>query len=268
MSLADAAAANFDDHGWVSTPLRTDPSTGIAKIPFLDSWQQTPADREAILAQPWDRAKGIGLVLGEVSDNLAVIDFDDEGFADELFSRLRLARRDFYGVRTGRNRGHLYFREGVASSPHTYRYSWEGRTFSVELKGRGQQVASPPTPGYTLCGTTSVPTPVPTLAEAWEAIQNSMGSGLARVGGETAGAGYGRPWKEAVTEGERNNLLFVESCRLAEVGMPRDSAIETMLARVAVAYAGAMPEREVVRTVQSAYRTVGRKPRGRGGMAL
>lgn len=255
--------------GWTAIPLgMTPPPEPMPKRPLTTDWPNTPHDWTSIEALPWGQASGIGILLGAASDNLAVIDFDDSGFADELFSKLNLARKAFYGVRTGRNRGHLYFRTGAPTEPKNYRYTWEGRTFSVELKGSGQQVAAPPTPGYSLCGTATEPTPVGTLGEAWEAIANSMGSGLTRVGGESSGAGYGRPWQESVADGTRNNILFVEGCRLAEAGMPLHEAIPIMITRVAIDYAGQMSDREIMSTIQNAYRRVQNKPRGKGGVRI
>ncbi len=268
MALLDSARAYFDV-GWTAIPLGlTPPPEPMPKRPLTQDWPQTPHDWDVIKGLPWQNAVGLGIVLGAASDNLAVIDFDDVGFADELFGKLSLARKSFYGVRTGRNRGHLYFRTGTPTQPHNARYTWQGRSFSVELKGTGQQVAAPPTPGYSLCGPSTVPTPVGTLGEAWEAIAHSMGSGLARVGGETAGAGYGRAWEATVAEGERNNRLFVEGCRLAEAGMPFHEAVSIMVVRVEKDYGGTMSEREVQQTIENAYRRIGNKPKARGGVRI
>lgn len=258
MNFLDAAQTYFD-RGWTSIPLVLD-DNGFPKRPFSAGWQQTPHEWDVISALPWDRAKGLGLVLGPASDNLAVIDLDDEEFATELFRTLGAAHSKFYAVRTGRNNGHVYFREGTATDPHTYRYTWHGRTFSIELKGRGQQVAAPPTPGYSLAGTAPDPTPVGTLAEAWRAIAQGMGVDARQQ--ERPSSGYGTAWRDSLAEGERNNALYVESCRLAEARMPLQSAIATMIARVQVAYQGQFAEREVVRTVQSAYRRVNKPKKG------
>src|SRR5690554_2681381 len=108
------AARSYYDRGWTSIPLVLD-DNGLPKRPFSNGWQQTPYDWDAIKALPWERAKGIGLVLGSASDNLAVIDLDDEEFASSLFTTLAEVGGKFYAVRTGRNRGHLYFREGIPS---------------------------------------------------------------------------------------------------------------------------------------------------------
>lgn len=248
-----AAERYFNEHGWVTIPLIHD-DQGKPKRPFSNGWQDTPADWAVIAAQPWDHAKGIGIVLGPGSDNLGVIDIDDVELAAAVFDTLS-SRPDakFYYVRTGSNRCHLYFREGIATAPRTLRgLTWGGHTFGIELKGKGQQVAAPPTPGYEMRGTTRTPTPVATLEKAWEAIRSGMGI----EGGEKprGGAGYPRAWQETINTGERNNAIFIESCKLAEAGMPLNSAIATMLARVRQAYEGQQDERSIVNTIRSAYR--------------
>ena len=80
--------------------------------------------------------------------------------------------------------------------------------------------------------------------------------------------GYPAPWRETVLEGRRNNALFVESCRLAEAGMPLGSALATMMARLELAYVGRVDRGEAERTIRSAYRRAGRKPISRGGFEL
>jgi len=261
VSLREAAQRYFDNHGWVTIPLIHDPD-GKPKRPFSNGWQDTPADWGAISALPWEQAKGIGIVLGPVSDNLAVIDIDDVELADAVFETLSNAESKFYYVRTGSNRCHLYFREGMATAPRTMRgLSWRNHTFGVELKGKGQQVAAPPTSGYQLRGTTNTPTPVATIQKAWDAISTGMGV-VAPDNVKQGGSGYPRAWQETIKTGERNNSIYVEACRLAEAGMPLDAAISTMLARIRQAYEGEQDERSVVGTVRSAYRKVTRPKMG------
>ena len=209
-------------------------------------------------------------MLGEASDNLGVLDIDDEPLAAAIIETLTNANASFYGVRTIRNRCHLYFRQGIITDSRTYRHlSWRDSTdFTVELKTGHLQVAAPPTPGYAFCGTSRTPTPVGMLASAWDAIALTMGvetphspDGKA----SSAPSNYPRAWQQLVTEGERNNAVFVESCRLAGARMPLDAAIATMLARVMVAYEGQLDERSTAATVRSAYRAVG-KTKSRGGV--
>lgn len=253
-----AAERYFNERGWTCIPLIND-AEGRPKRPFQPQWQRTPHDWGAIAKLPWEHALGIGIVLGPVSDNLAVIDIDDDALATELLRILTESKARFYYVRTGRNRCHIYFREETPSNPSTFRnQQWRDRSFTVELKARGQQVAAPPTPGYTYLGTRDDPTPVPNIAGAWGAISGTMHIGAPGAHGTS---GYPAPWRPEVPDGERNNTLFVEACRLAEAGMPVESAIDTMVARVRLVYAGTVDERELQRTVRSAYRTQRRNNR-------
>ena len=262
-----ASAKQYFDKGWVTIPLIHDPE-GKPKRPFSNGWQDTPNAWDAIESLPWEQAKGIGIVLGPVSDNLGVIDIDDTELADAIH-QLLLSRSDskFYYVRTGSNRCHLYFREGMATSPRTMRgLTWHDRTFGIELKGKGQQVAAPPTPGYSFNGTSDIPTPVATLDVAWQAIRTSMG--IEGADSQHRGSsGYPRAWQDSIKVGERNNAVYVESCRLAEAGMPLESAIGTMLARLAQAYEGQLDTTSVTNTIRSAYRKVKRPLRAAGGYA-
>lgn len=255
-----ASARQYFHRGWVTIPLILDPE-GKPKRPFSNGWQDTPNDWTAIESLPWEQAKGIGIVLGPVSDNLGVIDIDDEQLAAAIYQLLFDADGKFYYVRTGSNRAHLYFREGLASSPRTMRgLTWHDRTFGIELKGKGQQVAAPPTPGYEFRGTTDVPTPVGTLERAWEAIRTGMG--ITAPESQRGGSGYPRPWQDSIKTGERNNAIYVESLRLAEAKMPLDSAIATMLARLTQAYEGQLDQNSVINTIRSAYRKVNKPKAG------
>ena len=268
MNLRDSAYEYYNQYGWVCIPLRVDPSSGIAKIPITPEWQRTPADWSVIESLEWEKAEGIGIVLGPVSDNLAVIDVDSEALTDAMLSALD-GRKDYYAVRTGRRRSHWYFREGTPTSPQTFPAAqWHGETLSIELKTQGQQVAAPPTPGYSFCGTSKVPTPVATLGAAWGPISHTMNvTGTDRTTGKKGG-GFPSAWQNEVVEGSRNNSLFVESCRLAEAGMPLDSAMKTMAARMDVSYKGDLDPHEIERTVRSAYRRVKRPPIIRGGIQI
>ena len=260
-----ASARQYFAKGWVTIPLVLD-DTGKPKRPFSNGWQDTPNDWPAIETLPWERAHGIGIVLGPVSDNLAAIDIDDVELAAAVFETLSKAEGKFYYVRTGSNRAHLYFREGMATSPRTMRnLQWRDHAFGIELKGKGQQVAAPPTPGYEFRGTSDAPTPVATLATAWEAIRTGMG--ITGADSQRGGSGYPRAWQETIKTGDRNNTIYIESCRLAESGMPLDSAIPTMLARIGLAYEGQIDERSVVSTIRSAYRKAKRPLRAAGGYA-
>lgn len=247
MNLRDAAE-EYLERGWIPLALGLD-ANGKPKRPLTPGWQST--SRAAVWGQPWGDAKGIGILLGPASGNLGVIDMDDSEFAAAVKDQFDRAGREVYWVTTGRNNGHLYVVEAVPTSPKTTRVEWRGRSFSLELKSRGQQVAAPPTTGYSHTGSDE-PTTVPTLERAWESIARRMGIEVTRK----ATSAYPRAWKDSVSEGDRNKAIYVESCRLREAGMPIQSAIQTMRARVAAAFENGvgLSDSEIVRTVRSAYR--------------
>lgn len=261
MSLRDAAEG-YLARGWMPIALGLDP-LGKPKRPLLADWPNTAP--ETAMEQPWERAKGIGVLLGPRSGNLAVIDMDNQAFAAAVYDEFKAAQRDVYWVTTGRNNGHLYLIEERPSDPRTMRVEWGGETFSLELKARGQQVAAPPTTGYGHRGA-DLPTAVPSVGEAWNSIALRMGIAIPdRRGSRSGSAGYPRAWQSHVTKGERNNALYVEACRLREARAPLSEALSLMRARFDLAYDGGdADDRELVRTVQSAYR----KPTRRQGYAV
>lgn len=268
MNFLDAAREYYL-RGWCSTPLGLD-TEGRPKRPIANNWQHPTLDWDTIAALPWANAEGIGVVLGSVSSNLGVIDIDDVELAAEVWAHLEQSPVAHYFVSTIRKRGHLYLTERIASPSTRFEIEYHGRRVTIELKANGTQVAAPPTPGYALLGTQGPASVHDGLSGAWAALTAVLGLQV-RAGRQPGhgAAGYPRAWAENVPEGERNNALFIEACRLAEARMPLPSAIETMLARTQVAYAGRMAAFEVERTVRSAYRKV-QSPRtgGRGGMEL
>lgn len=252
VSLVEAAR-DYYARGWVTIPLEND-TEGRPKKPIPYDWTHTPLDWDAISALPWDRALGIGVVLGASSGNLGVIDIDDVELAESVWQKLEASGVGHYFVSTIRKRGHLYLIERVAS-PSTKRIiEYHGRPVTIELKSNGTQVAAPPTPGYALRSTEGPALVHDGLAGAWAALSTVLGLPVASGGQSFSRSGYPRAWAQNVTDGERNNSLFIEACKLAEAGMPLPSALETMQARIAVAYAGTMSALEVERTVRSAFR--------------
>lgn len=254
------AAISYLDRGWVPLALGPD-ANGKPKRPLISAWQTTTLT--TALDQPWSQATGIGILLGSVSGNLAVIDMDNQEFAAAVKAEFEKAGAPHYWVQTGSGNGHLYVVEDQPSDPKMMRLEWGGASFSLELRSHGQQVAAPPSPGYTLL--TEDLTSVPSIGAAWQSIARRMGIGVV-ADAKVARSGYPKAWQRLVDLGDRNNALFIESCRLCEAGLPLESAIETMLVRSERAYKGTMQEREVVATVRSAYRKAA--PKRRGGVPI
>lgn len=133
-AVVDAAVA-YAERGWSVLPLRGD------KRPAVRAWKSRQSER----ARPEDiagwfgrlkTAKGVGVVLGAVSGNLAARDFDDE----RAYHRWAEAHPDLAAtlptVQTGRG-FHVYFR---AESVKTKTLG------DGELRGEGAYMVLPPSP--------------------------------------------------------------------------------------------------------------------------
>jgi hypothetical protein len=247
MAMKMGSALYFKQFKWVAMPLVAD-SNGLPKRPFVDGWQNLTLDADVIGSLPWEKAIGLGIVLGPASDNLAVMDLDDSELGQEAIALCANTRR----ISTVRNRAHIYVREETPSDSTRFTVKYKGRDVTVELKARGTQVAAPPTPGYNqMCASDMPPIAVPSIAQAWQALATRLGIASADM---PSTSGYPRPWQPQVGEGERNNSLFVEACRLKDAGMPLEQALDVIAARLSSYDQKNMPWSEVKATVRSAYR--------------
>lgn len=250
LAVCHKAANDYYKRNWLSMPLALD-GNGFAKRPIVDKWTSLKLDTKTIRALPWHSAYGVGIPLGPVSDNLAVIDIDDQALAGDVFALLVRSHVITRMVWTIRHRIHLYFREETATPPQTFKVTWREREIGIELKGRGQQVAAPPTPGYTLCQDIA-PLTVPTIRDAWESIASRLN--IIELRPANGGAGYPSPWQPQVHKEERNKSIYVEAHKLREAAMPVDQAIDILRLRWEQAYEkGDMAWHEVERTIRSAY---------------
>lgn len=254
--LVEAARA-YIARGWVPIALGAD-GDGKPKRPLAKNWQELTCEGVEVRRQGWRSAIGIGVLCGRGSGNLAVLDIDDASLAAAIFSSLARSHARFRWVWTGRNNGHLYFREAEPSPATRFKVPWEGRQVTVEFRTTGNQVAAPPTPGYVLAREEE-PTECKNIREAWNAIAHNFGLDVALPSGGRAG--YPAPWEERVTEGQRNDSLFIEACRLAAARMPMEQAERIILARISLNYNGHLSEREVRATIHSAYRKAWAKAR-------
>ena len=107
MDLLQPALKMMRDRKWLCIPLGLD-ANGLPKRPLSSAWTSLEPTEEVVQGLPWDQAKGLGIVLGEKSNQLGVLDIDDK----ELFSVLRVAlgipSEAPRLVSTARNRGHWY----------------------------------------------------------------------------------------------------------------------------------------------------------------
>lgn len=245
-----AAARAYAQRGWVAIPLGLD-AGGLPKRPLVQDWPRL--DLIQALSLDYSHAKGIGIVLGPASKNLAVMDIDDPEMAEAAFALCSHTRC----VRTIRKRGHIYVIEDTPSRSTVTTVQWHGRQVGVELKGVGSQVAAPPTSGYQVVHDLP-PKRVPSIGAAWEGLAERLGIIM-----EHQRAGYPPPWQEHVQDGERNMSAYIEAHRLREAGLPYALALEHLRFRWERHYAkGGQDWSEIERTLVSAYRKG--EARGRG----
>lgn len=264
-SLFDAALVMLD-RGWLAIPLGPD-SEGRPKRPLTLNWPNLTRSRSTLESLPWKDAKGLGIVLGATSSNLAAIDLDDIPLTNAVWRALSKENTQepfSYEppprmVRTIRGRGHLYVQEKTPSRSRRYQVKFFGQAVTVELKTTGNQVAAPPTPGYILLVNGPL-YPCNTIQEAWDDLcvlveANYEGALVVPEDGpDGAHAGYPQPWQEVVPLHERNQTLYIEAHRLREARMPLEQALGLLLARVGQNYTpGGFSREEAEATIRSAY---------------
>ena len=260
ISLRQAATIMFTERSWLCIPLRKD-ANGLAKVPVTQGWTNLDPSLETVESLPWEQAEGLGIVLGEKSNALAVLDVDDEALAQAImlycWDRLDTSPRL---VRSARNRLHIYFQEIDYSSPSSKQIvKFDGREVTIELKANGTQVAAPPTPRYKLLNHPQEPMPFFSIAQAWEFIVDCLNDSpvagrLELTVDAFTGKRYPKPWEDVVPEGQRNESAYVEAHRLRESGMLLDQALKIMHARFKADYAQqGITWEEIKRTVESAY---------------
>ena len=251
ISLQEAAEV-YRKRGWATIPLENDPQ-GFPKKPFLPNWQMTNPANRPFTDDEWQRATGIGIVLGKNSGGLAVIDIDDAGLAEAAQALTTNTRT----VRTVRNRLHVYYVEEARSTPTNFTVTYEGRQVLIELKTTGQQVAAPPTPGYTIISATGVmPAPTASISDAWVALSSQLAlEGPSRANGERQGSQRQAVWAGAVPRESRNNTMYIEAHRLREAGVPLEQALQLLRVRWETSYeSGEQTWGELESTIQSAYK--------------
>jgi hypothetical protein len=256
-TLLDAALRMLAERKWFSIPLGLD-SNNLPKKPLPLEWTNLDPTEEVLRSLPWGAAKGLGLVLGEKSNNLGVLDIDDEDLFNLLIPALCFDEA-YRLVRTARNRGHWYF-QMEEHSPSTWReVTWRGRSVKVELKAHGTQVAAPPTNGYKLLNQ-NPPKRVSDMEMAFEFFCDIMLDFAPNQFSyveqqQLTPANYPQPWQPEVKLESRNKSIYLEAHKLREAGVPYDQALPIMEARFQAAYEkGGMAWQEIENTIRSAYR--------------
>jgi hypothetical protein len=219
----------FKEQGLATIPLRHN-DDGIAKIPILDAWQTTtPGTVDSL---DWSTAQGIGLVLGANSGNRSAIDIDDVELAADVFGYVVRTHLCPLMTYTARGRLHIHVVEPVPSQSRALKLNYRGRHVLVELKAAGTQVVIPPTSGYSWANEAWEPL-YGSLADIWNETALALAVAFDQAATQRGGSGYPPAFQDRVARGERNNAIFVESCRLVEAGVPLEKALGFMIKRVA-----------------------------------
>jgi hypothetical protein len=245
-----ATARDYFDMGYTCIPLTMD-GNGLPKRPISNGWSSLTHDWDSIQRLPWVEAKGLGVVLGEASDNLAAIDIDDVSLAQHVHEMLM---REFdvppRMMWTARGRLHVFCREPSPSRSTAFNIEWHGQEVGIELKATGTQVATWPSPGYVVAHPGN-PWPFP-LDTTWHEIARY--AGLQRGSSAQLGGNYPPPWQEHVPKDGRNKAIYVEAHQLREAGVPLQTTFEFLKWRFDNAYEHEEIEwQELERTIQSAY---------------
>ncbi len=211
----------------------------------------------------WWRSRptaNIGIPTGAVS-GLVVIDVDVHGVngyaAYARAARAGLIPEPLAVVRTPTGGQHAYF----PADPHQTQRSWQAGKVGIDCRGDGGYIIAPPS----LLRLDGVRTPYrieqvaagaarPIDAGRLRAFLDPRPAPRPRLGGPVRREDAERlaTWlgRQAT---DRNLKLFWASCRLAEGGVPLTDALDAMV----TAAQSDFGEREITRTVYSAYRSVG-----------
>ncbi|WP_171004177.1 bifunctional DNA primase/polymerase [Kocuria sp. 2SI] len=213
----------------------------------------------------WRRAPlaSIGIPTGQAS-GMVTVDVDRHGRVDGYQAIRRAQQAGLVSgwemlVRTPTGGMHAYY----PAAPGVEQRSWQAGRAGVDFRGDGGYVIVPPSlrsiSGSTVSYRVESVNPGPSSTIDSEALRNFLDPrsaprpvahpGLRRE----ADAERLAAWVANRQEGERNAGLFWAACRLAENGVAPSDALH-VLADAAV-HAG-LGDREVTRTVRSAYRTV------------
>ncbi|MBN9152371.1 MULTISPECIES: bifunctional DNA primase/polymerase [Microbacterium] len=228
---------------------------------FLD------ATTDAAQIRAWWReapVANIGIPTGEGS-GLVVVDVDVHGPVDGTvaFARADTAGLvDGWGLLVGTPTGglHAYF----PAAPGVEQRSWQSASAGIDFRGDGGYIVAPPsirtideTPTrYRIVagGSGGAPVDALRLRDFLTPPRATPPRPSAAVMRDTAvEAERLALWVSRQREGERNRSLFWAACRLAENDVPLADAREVL---VTAAVQPGFEEREIVRTVDSAYRRV------------
>ncbi|MFN8183782.1 MAG: bifunctional DNA primase/polymerase [Candidatus Nanopelagicales bacterium] len=255
MLLAQGGVPVFPCAPGGKTPLKRD-GRG-----FLDATTEPRQVRAWWRRSPW---ANIGIPTGAAS-GLVVVDVDMHGPANGMAAFARAAAAGLvegWGLLVGTPTGgqHAYF----PAIPGVEQRSWQAGDVGIDFRGDGGYIVAPPSvrmmdgipTRYKIAAEHLGPaSPVDSarlrdfLDPRPTPIRHPVASARDRDG---ADAGRLAAWlgRQAT---DRNLKLFWASCRLAEGGVPVGDAVDAMVCAAQSDFG----EREITRTVYSAYRSVG-----------
>lgn len=220
-----------------------------------------PAQVEAWWARVPDA--NLGVPTGKAS-GMVVVDVDVHGPADGRLAFDSAAEAGLVGgwsvlVRTPTGGMHAYYR----ARPGAEQRSWQAARAGIDFRGDGGYIVVSPSVRvindvpirYEITDVNDAPAAGVDSARLRDFLDPRPGAvwrpgrALVRVGDVERLAS----WVAVQGEGERNRSLFWAACRLAENGVPATDAREVL---VAAAQQPGFDEREIARTVNSAYRRV------------
>lgn len=225
---------------YIASGLPVFPVDTRAKRPAVKGWQKASCRATAAWAEKFADADGVGLVMGQRT-RLVEVDVDAVGDAPLAHALERFGETP------------ITIRTASGKSKAWYRHNGEGRTIRVpgdlpvDLLGAGYTVAPP---SYR-----------PDLGAAYQFLTGGLDDidKLPAIRAEALADPATAPVAELVSEGKRNDSLFLWCMTTARQCRDRDELIEA-----AVTWAKALPEplerAEVEKTARSAwtYETKGR----------
>jgi hypothetical protein len=139
-------AAKYAERGITVCPLGLDQQGKPKQRLDRHATRFRPSDNTS---HSWDHnlVKGIAIVLGPPSGNLAVIDIDARGLADYVWHWLSAWETPPLMCRTPRG-VHIYCREPEPSQWTHLAVKYQGKEYDVDILAAGNVAAIPSTPGY------------------------------------------------------------------------------------------------------------------------
>jgi hypothetical protein len=192
---------------------------GKPKRPIVGAWQELTLDTWE--RQPWDRALGIGNVLGPASGNRGVIDIDDLSLSDAAFALFLRKHTDARLVRSGSGCLHIHVVEERAT-PRKRKVigMFQGRKVTLDLLVQGALAVVPPTPGYSLTGYKdrlgSQPMRVPSIGQAWASLARHLG--VQEITPPRSAGGQREPIPATIPTGARHGVFVRIAGALRRIG--------------------------------------------------